>query len=123
MCWYFKTVATFAVVILAIMSHSRADVYLYKATFITRKILPTKYLTIQPFSIIQCAAKCYEEERQGRCSIAGYNTATKSCFLSMDSWNDAIDFPDDSFGILNTTQGISNIFLKNFDLFKIVCLK
>ena len=106
MCWYFKTVAPFAVVILAIVSQSRADVYLYTATFVMRKIVPTRYLTIQPFSIIQCATKCYEEGRQGRCSIAGYNTTTKSCYLSMNSWNDAIDVPDDTIGILNTTQGI-----------------
>ena len=37
---------------------------------------------------------------EGRCSIAEYSKATRSCKLSMDSQYDVLDTSDDSSGVL-----------------------
>ena len=119
---YFKAVATIAVVILATVFPSRAD--FFKATFMTRKTVATSYLTIQSFSKVQCVDRCCREGREGRCSIAGYNKATKSCLLSMDSQQDVVDSTDVSNGVfiiqqepLVTTQGNKTELLHNSDVF------
>jgi len=113
MCCYLKTFATFAVVILATVSKSNAELQDYIATFKKGKTVATSYLTIERISKVQCADKCYKEGKQGRCRIAGYNKNTKVCRLSMDNQCDILDFADDSSGVfiyqqgpLVTTQGI-----------------
>ena len=119
MSCYFKAVATIAVVILATVFPSRAD--FFKATFMTRKTVATSYLTIQSYSGVRCVDRCCREGRKGRCSIAGYNKATKSCLLSMDSQQDVVDSTDDSNGVfifqqepLATTQGNKTELLHNY---------
>ena len=115
MCWYIKTVALFTVVILSIIALSHADFQDFFATFLKRKTVATSYLTLERFSKVQCAEKCYKEGKQGRCRIAGYNKGSKVCRLSMDSQQDVLDIADDSSGVFIymyqqqppfTTQGI-----------------
>jgi len=113
MFWNLKTNATFAVVILATVSESRADLQEFIASFIKGKTVSASYQELERFSIIQCADKCYTEGKLGRCRIAGYNKGTKVCRLSMDSQGDVLDIADDSNGVfiyqqepLVTTQGI-----------------
>ena len=54
---------------------------------------------MQPFSAIQCLKKCFEEGRQGMCSVAEYNKATATCQLSVDSHQDVIDVADEMTGV------------------------
>jgi len=118
---YFKAVATIAVVILATVFPSRADFRELRALFVNGKTVATSYLTIQSFSEVRCVERCYKEGKQGRCNIAGYNKATNSCLLSMDSQQDVVDSTDDSNGVfifqqepLATTQGNKTELLHNY---------
>ena len=113
MFWHIKTVATYTVVILATVSLSHADLQDFVATFFKGKTVATSYLTHERRSKVQCAEKCYNERKQGRCRIAGYNKGTKICHLSMDCPYDVFDIADDSSGVFiyqqeppATTQGI-----------------
>jgi len=113
MIWNFKLMAAVTVVIVATVFLTYADIEEFMVTFLKRKTVATSYLTLERFSKVQCAEKCYKEGKQGRCRIAGYNKDTKTCRLSMDSQQDVLDFPDDSSGVfiyqqepVVTTQGI-----------------
>jgi len=100
MSWYFTTMATFVVVILVAVSLSYAEIADYKANFVKGKTVATSYLTVERYSKVQCVEKCYREGMEGRCSIAEYSKATRSCKLSMDSQYDVLDTSDDSSGVL-----------------------
>ena len=109
---HFKTVATFAVVFLVTVSKTHADIVEFMANFQKGKTVATSYQTLERFSKVQCAEKCYKEGKKGRCRIAGYNKDTKICRLSMDS-QQVLDIADDSSGVfiyqqepIVTTQGI-----------------
>jgi len=103
---------TFVVVILVTVSLSYAEIQDFKATFMKGKTVATSYLTVERYSKVQCVEKCYKEGKEGRCSIAEYSKATRSCRLSLDSQYDLLDTYDDSSGVyvyqepLVTTQGI-----------------
>jgi len=121
MSWYFETMATFVVVIVVAVSLSCAEIQDFKATLLKGKTIASSYLTVERFSKVQCVEKCYKEGKEGRCSIAEYSKATRSCKLSMDSQYDLLDTPDDSSGVfiyeepLATTQGMLNDMTLSFD--------
>jgi len=94
MFWNFKFKTAFAVVIVLTVSQCNANFQEFRASF--GKTVATSYLTLERYSNIRCVEKCYEEGKQGRCTIAAFNTASMSCRLSMDSEQDVVDTPDDS---------------------------
>jgi len=106
MFWYFTSMTTFTVVILVSVSQCTADIQELRASWMARKTVPTSYLTLERYSKIRCAEKCYAEGKQGKCKIAAFNKATKTCRLSMDSHPDAVDISDDSSGVYILPQGI-----------------
>jgi len=99
MLWNFKDLAAFAVVILVTVSQCNADFQECRATWITKKTVATSYLTLERFSNMRCLEKCYSENRQGRCNIAAFNSASMACHLSMDSEQDIVDISDGSSGV------------------------
>jgi len=103
MFWIFKLMAQFAVIILATVSLSNADLQEFFATRLKGKTVATSYLTLKRLSQVRCAEKCYNE---GRCRIAGYNKVTKVCRLSNDSQQDVLDIADDSSSVFIYQQGI-----------------
>jgi len=62
------------------------------------KKLSTSYKTLQRISKIQCVERCNKEKQTGGCTLAGYNKATKSCFLSVDGPQDILD-ADKTYGV------------------------
>jgi len=95
----FKLMSALAVLILANVCQCKADFQEFEASWLTRKTVATSYLTLERYSNIRCVEKCNAEGKQGRCTIAAFNTATMSCRLSMDSQQDVVDVPDDSSGV------------------------
>jgi len=67
--------------------------------FTRGKIVATSYMTLQLYSKIKCVQKCLDEKRQNRCNVAGYNVATRSCFLSNGDEHDLLDTADEAFGV------------------------
>ena len=77
MVWYFQTVATFAAVIIDTLFPPYTEIQYFKATSMKRKTVANSYLTVELYSRVQCAEKCYKESKQGRCNIAAYDKASK----------------------------------------------
>jgi len=109
MFWKLKVMAAFAVVILAIVFLSHADIQEFKQTFVKGKTVATSYQIKEGVSKLQCAEMCHKERMQGRCRIAGYNKGTRVCRLSMDCLYNVLDIADDSTGVFmdeHEPQGI-----------------
>jgi len=86
-----------------------ATIVTTSAMFAKGKAVSTSHTTLQPYSKIQCAEKCYEEGQNGRCSIAGYNKALKACYLSLDSVQDLVNVADEMSGVFYMNGGESSI--------------
>jgi len=68
-------------------------------TFTVKKCVATSHTTVQMISNIQCVEKCNKERQTGGCTLAGYNKATKTCYLSVDDPNDVMDTADEMAGV------------------------
>jgi len=68
--------------------------------FTVNKSVATSYTTLQKISKIECAIRCHKERLNGRCTLAGYNKATRTCYLSVDNPQDIIDTTDDTSGVV-----------------------
>ena len=44
--------------------------------------------------------RCNQEKQKGMCTLAGYNKATKTCYLSIDDPQAVLDTTDDMAGVL-----------------------
>jgi len=99
------------VLIFFISSTCRANVFTTFANFTKGKVVSDSHTTIQPYSKIQCAVKCFEEGRNGRCNVAGYNIALKACFLSDGTPQDVFDVANDTLGVFYMNDGelITNV--------------
>jgi len=75
-----------------------ASVQTTKTQLSKGKMVATSYMTLQSYSDIKCVRKCFEEKRQNRCSVAGYDKSTQTCFLSNDGPQDLLD-ADKEFGV------------------------
>jgi len=75
-----------------------------KATLTSKRSVLSSHTVIQPYSKIQCVKKCVEEGRRGRCSVAGYNKDTKTCYLSINNQESVIASPDENSGIFVIQQ-------------------
>jgi len=108
-----KLFAKIAVVIIWAPSLSLASVNTTRAQITKGKKVATSYMTLQSYSDIKCVRKCSVEKKQNRCSIAGYDKTTQTCFLSNDGHQDLLD-ADDEFGVFlfSDTEGMF-IFIAN----------
>ena len=93
------TAITVVIVFLWTCSQCLANIQTIESQFSKGKKVATSYKTLPSYSKIKCAVKCFEEKRQNRCSVAGYNTATHTCFLSNDGLQDLLD-ADEEFGVI-----------------------
>jgi len=67
--------------------------------FTEGKILSTSYTTLQKISKIQCVDRCNKDRQTSGCTLAGYNKATRSCYLSVDGPLDVLDTTDEAYGV------------------------
>jgi len=105
-------VAISCVALLAISS-CVATIQSVTTKFTEGKILSTSYTTLQKMSKIQCVERCNKEKQTGGCTLAGYNKATRSCFLSVDGPQDVLDTTDEAYGVFfyePDQYGTYNIF-------------
>ena len=93
---------------LILSSANKQGIY---TTFTKGKAVASSHTNLQQCSQIQCVRKCFEEGKKGACSVAGYNKATKVCYLSTDSEDAIVDVADDLSGVFlvpQPTQGNLN---------------
>ena len=67
--------------------------------FTGKKSVATSHTTLQKVSKIKCVERCNKEKQNGRCTLAGYNKATKTCYISLDDPQDVLDTTDEMSGV------------------------
>jgi len=82
-----------------VISPCKADIQSVTTMFTEKKCVATSHTTLQNISKIKCVEKCNEERQKGRCTLAGYNKATKTCYLSVDDPQDVLDTADEMTGV------------------------
>jgi len=95
----FMTRATATVVFLWTFSLCLASFKTTKTQFTEGNMVKTSYMTLLSYSDIKCVRKCFVEKKQNRCSVAGYDKASQTCYLSNDSQHDLMDSDDESSGV------------------------
>ena len=81
--------------------------------FTEKKSVATSHTTLQKVSKIKCVERCNQERQKGMCTLAGYNKATKTCYLSNDDPLDVLDTDDEMTGVFfyePEPTGIINIY-------------
>jgi len=82
--------------------------------FTEKKSVTTSYATLNTVSKIKCVERCNQDRKNGRCSLAGYNKATKTCYLSDDDPLNALDTDDEMAGVFFYEQDLTGIFQMSF---------
>ena len=101
--------------LLSTVALSVANIQDILTAFTKGKAVATSHTSLHQYSKIQCVKKCFEEGKKGACSVAGYNKATKVCYLSTDSEDDVVNVADELSGVFivpQPTQG--NLHLNLF---------
>jgi len=98
------------------ISLCNADILSVTTKFTEKKSVATSYTTLQKISKIKCVEKCNKDRQNGRCTLAEYNKATKTCYLSDDDPQAALDTDDEMTGVYfyePNLAGIINVFSMN----------
>ena len=88
-----------SIVILLTISLCNANIESLRFTFTGEKRVNTTHTTLRDISDIQCARKCNKERQNGRCTLAGYDKRTKTCYLSNDEPLNVLDTTDEMAGV------------------------
>ena len=102
-----------AIILFVAISLSNANIQSLTTMFTEKKCVATSHTTLQKISKIKCVEKCNQEKQKGRCTLAGYNKATKTCYLSVDDPLDVLDTDDEMTGVFfyhPEPTGIINIY-------------
>ena len=115
--------AIVATVFLWTCSQCMAAVHTAQTNFTTGRRVATSYMTLQSYSKIQCLKKCFDEKRHNRCSMAGYDLATRTCFLSNDAEQDLLD-ADENVGVFfySDPAGMGTLYIMTLFINHIVWL-
>jgi len=87
-------------VLLMTISLCNASIHNVTTRFTGKKSVATSYTTLQTISKIKCVERCNIERLSGRCTLAGYDKRTKTCYLS----------DDDPMNVLNTEDEMAGVF-------------
>ena len=84
-----------------------ANIQSVTTKYTEKKSVATSHTTIQKISKIKCVERCNKERQNGRCTLAGYNKAINTCYLSIDDPQNVLDTTDDMTGVF--FYGVSGI--------------
>jgi len=88
-----------SIILFVVISMSNANIQSVTTEFTEKRCVATSHTTLQKISKIKCVERCNQERQKGRCTLAGYNKATKTCYLSVDDPQDVLDTTDDMTGV------------------------
>ena len=111
----FEHFRNITITILLTITLCNATIQSVMTMFTEKKSVATSHTTLQKISKIKCVEKCNKERQNGRCTLAGYNKATKTCYLSVDDPQNVVDTTDEMTGVFfyeTHLPGIVNIFCK-----------
>ena len=90
-----------SIVILLTVPLCNATIESVRFTFIEKKSVNTTHTSLHDISDIQCVRKCNKEKQNGRCTLAGYDKRTKTCYLSVDDPLSVFDTNDEMIGVFS----------------------
>jgi len=99
------------IVLLMTITLSNANIQSVTTLFTEKKFVATTHTTLQNISKIKCVERCNQERQNGRCTLAGYNKATKTCYLSVDDPQDVLDTTDEMTGVFFYEPELNGTFL------------
>jgi len=102
-----------SLILFLVISLCNANIDSVTTLFTEKKCVATSHTTLQKISKIRCVEKCNQERQNGMCTLAGYNKATKTCYLSVDDPQDVLDTTDEMTGVFfyePEHTGIKHIF-------------
>ena len=76
-----------------------------RTQFVKNKFPSTSYATKHPISSLHCVKWCSKDRQSGKCKIAGYNKASKTCELSMNYPQQLMDAADEMTGVFFVDEG------------------
>ena len=86
-------------IFLVTIAISTATIHHVGTRFTEKKRVVTNHTTLHNISDILCVRKCLNERQNGMCTLAGYNKATQTCYLSVDDPHYALNSPDEMAGV------------------------
>jgi len=110
MAFCFKLFLRTLFILLETVPLSTANVQSVMTTFTEKKTVATSHTTLMKLSKIQCVERCNKERQIGGCTLAGYNKATQTCYLSVDNPQDALDTTDVMSGVFFYTPDSTGKF-------------
>jgi len=99
MAFVIEHIVRTSIILLLSVTLCNANIQSVNTMFSEKKCVATSHTTLQKISKIKCVEKCNKEKQKGRCTLAGYNKATQTCYLSVDDPQDVLDTTDTMSGV------------------------
>ena len=99
MALYLKIIIRTSVILLLTISLCMASIQSVTTRFTGNKRVATRHTTLHNISDIQCVRKCYREQQNGMCTLAGYNKTIETCYLSVNNPENVMDTTDKMSGV------------------------
>jgi len=99
MVFYFKHVVGIVITCLVTISLCTGAYQSVTTQFTEGKKVSSSYTTLHKISKVQCVERCNKEKQTNGCTLAGYNKAMRSCYLSVDGPQDVLDTTDEMYGV------------------------
>ena len=99
MAFCFKHFVRISIILLLTSTLCKTTTQRWTSLFMENKKVATSHTTLQPISKIRCVERCNRERQNNRCTLAGYNKATNTCYLSVDDSQDVLDTTDNMSGV------------------------
>ena len=87
-----------------------ANIQSVTTKFTEKKTVATSHTTLQKISKIKCVENCNKERQKGKCTLAGYDKYTKTCYLSVDDPQDVLDTTDDMIGVFFYEPELTDLY-------------
>jgi len=107
----------FSILFLLTLNMCTANIQSVMTTFTEKTRVATSHTTLQNISDIQCVRKCSKERQTGGCTLAGYNKATVTCYLSIDDPQDVLGTSDEMSGVFFLLTWIQHVSMTCFTAF------
>jgi len=99
------------VILLMTVTICSATIQSVVTRFTVKKSVASSHTTLENISKIKCVERCNKERQRGRCTLAGYNAITRTCYLSVDDPQDVLDTTDEKTGVFFYEPEQTGIYL------------
>jgi len=110
MAFFLETFIGCSITFVLTISLCTASIQSVMTKFTEKKSVATSHTKLHDISDIQCVRKCNKGRQTRGCTLAEYNKATKTCYLSVDDPQDVLDTTDEMSGVFFYETDATGIF-------------